>query len=434
MEINGCELPINYPVNFSDRKFALYSWKESKIRISNNLKSIYKANETPMCEYLIAHHIINEKRKEALKNNNIGPIVMIAGWSSSGKTTLCNIFLNYAIKLGWNPTYVDLDLSNDIFTPGTLSACSIDQPLPNDFVIENAISLFHGHTNNEMNENLYELQVKEMGELVRLKLEHDLNNFLSKYNLEKNSKFASGFSSNPNSHLNTPNPYLGNVGGFKSTTNNLNFNNPNIEPFISSDVPTIFASGAILNCPTFKENSKDKIYMSIIKSFNCDLIYIIENQRLYHELTRFYQDPHNLQILGNSKIPQICLLTKSRGVVSIDPSYKEYLDQKKFDNYFKGPFSNLRLNEFTLDLNTYKLLQVISSNLTQAILPTDSESDLNLILKEVNSFEEKLVNRLLAIPHLDEKILNDLDANFYKKLNFYNEQICRAPIAFLAYV
>jgi len=425
VEINGSELPLNFPVHYSDRKFALYSWTESKVRISSHIKSIYKANETPMSEYLMAHHIINEKRKEALKNNNIGPIVMVAGWSSSGKTTLCNIFLNYAIKLGWNPTYVDLDLSNDIFTSGSISACTIDYPLPNDFLIDNAISLFHGQTNNEMNENLYELQVKEMADLVRLKLEHDLNNFLSKYNLEKNKKFMN-VQSNSNSHLNTPNPY--------SLQNTTNISDISGESFICSDTPTLFASGAILNCPTFKENSKDKIYKTIIKSFNCDLIFIIENQRLYHELSRFYQDPNNFNSMENSKIPQICLLTKSRGVVSIDPAYKEYLDQKKFDIYFKGPFNNLKLNPFTLDLNIYKLLQVISSNLTQAILPTDSESDLNLILKEVNSLEENLVNRVLAIPHLDEKILNDLDLNFNKKLNFYNEQICRAPVAFLAYV
>ena len=49
-------------MEYSDRKFALYSWTESKVRISDKIKSIYKANETPMSEYIMAHHIINEKR------------------------------------------------------------------------------------------------------------------------------------------------------------------------------------------------------------------------------------------------------------------------------------------------------------------------------------------------------------------------------------
>ena len=323
-------------------------------------------------------------------------MVMIAGWSSSGKSTLCNIFINYALKLGWNPTYVDLDLSNEIFTQGTLSACTIDYPIPNDFVIDNSISIFHGNTNNEMNEYLYELQIKEMSELIRLKLDNDLNTFLKKYNLENNN-----IKSLPN---------LNNLTVGKNSKN---------EEFICSETPTIFASGAIINCPTFKDNSKDKIYISIAKSFNCDLIYIIENQRLYHELTKFYQDLNNLSLIEQNKIPQICLLTKSRGVVSLDQNYKDYLDQKRFDFYFKGPYNNLRLNEFTLDLNTYKLLQVISSNVTQAILPIGSKSDLNLILKEVNNFEEILVNRVLAVPHLDEKIINDFYSNFNKKLNIY---------------
>ena len=328
----------------------------------------------------MAHNIINEKRKEALKQNSIGPAVLITGWSSSGKSTLCNLFLNYAIKLGWSPTYVDLDLSNEIFTPGTLAASTIDFPVPNDFVIENAISLFHGQTNNDMNESLYELQVKEMADLVRLKQEHDLNSFLSKFNLE-----SSGSCNNGKSLLQNKAGNVSVLQQFSSSCGSSQINTPKAlnasslqagqvslsrsggESFVSSDIPTLFASGAIVNCPTFKDNSKDKIYSGIIKAFNCDLVYVIENQRLYHELSRFYQDPGNFP--QNCKKPQICLLTKSRGVVSIDSAYKEYLDQKKFDHYFKGPFNNLRLNEFTLDLDAYKLLQVISSNLTQAILP-----------------------------------------------------------------
>lgn len=372
----------------------------------------------------MAHHIINEKRKEALKSNSIGPIVLVAGSTFSGKTTLCNIFLNYALKLGWNPTYVDLDLSNDIFTPGTIAAVTVDYPVPNDFMIDNSISIFHGNGNNEMNDYLYQLQIREMADLVHLKLEHDLNSFLKKYNIESNTNLISNSNSiNAN-----------NFGQPKSVTSiNGTLPNQTIENFICSEVPTMYASGAIINCPTFKDNTKDKIYLSIIKAFGCDLIYIIENQRLYHELTRFIQDPSNKQFFANNKKPQICLLTKSRGVV-IDQNYKEYVDQKRFDIYFKGPFDNLRLNEYTLDLNVYKLLQVILSNLTQAILTIGSQSDLNLILKEVNSFEENLVNRVLAIPSLDDKIINDLDANFENKLNFYNEQICKAPVSYLAYM
>ena len=54
---------------------------------------------------------------------------------------------------------------------------------------------------------------------------------------------------------------------------------------------------------------------------------------------------------------------------------------------------------------------------------------------EVNPNEEKsLVNRVISLVHLDEKIINDLDKNFAEKVTEYVEQIVVAPVEFLAYV
>jgi hypothetical protein len=438
-------------MTFTDRKFAIYSLSISRIRISDKIKSIYKTEDTPMYEYLMAHHIINEKRKEALKTNTIGPKVMITGTRESGKTSLCNIFINYAIKLGWNPTYVDLDLSNDIFTPGTISAVTVDFPIPNDFLLDNSISIFHGNSNNEINEYLYEIQIKEMADLVNSKLENDLNNFMKKYNLINNNNNnynnyntsnsnegnVNDLNTNLNSNFNNKENYTNNL----SNNNSINLSNNNSlnhsENFnVISDIPTIFASGSIINCPSFTDNSKDKIYLSIIKNFNCDIVYVIENQRLYHELNKFFQDENKVKELGIpiNKIPQICVLTKSKGVASIDSYSRDQMDQKKLEIYFKGPFNNLCLNEYTLDLNRFKILQVLVSNLTQSILTIGKSSITNLILKEINDSEENLVNKVLAIPSLDERILNDLDNNFSGKLSYYSEEICKAPISYLAFM
>ena len=91
---------------------------------------MYVGKETPMQTYLFSHFLINEKRIEAQINNAIGPRVLIVGSTATGKTTLCHIFLNYAIRLGWNPIYADLDLSNEIALPGTIAATVIDYNLP----------------------------------------------------------------------------------------------------------------------------------------------------------------------------------------------------------------------------------------------------------------------------------------------------------------
>ena len=136
----------------------------------------------------------------------------------------------------------------------------------------------------------------------------------------------------------------------------------------------------------------------------------------------------------SSKTPNITvsLLQKTQGI-NQDPLYKEYLEQKRFDSYFKGPFNNLKITEFKIDLNQFKLLQIMFSNVTSALLPIGSTSDLNILLREVN-LEENLLNRVVAIVHLDDKIINDLDANYDKKLNTYVDQFARAPVSFLAYM
>ena len=328
----------------------------------------------------MVHNLINDKRKDSLINNKIGPKVLITGSVYSGKSTLCYILLNYAIKLGWTPLFVDLDLSNEITVPGMISVSVVDYPIPNDFLIDNSISLFHGYSNNEINFFLYEKQINEMANLVNSKLLSELELFKKKLNLYSDKNY-----------------------------------------FVNSENPSVYASGAIINCPTL---SKDNIYKTIINEMNCDYVFVLENERLYNDLVKHYK---------NNKI-NISLLSKSRGVVNLDNNYNDFLEQKKFTNYFKGPFNNLRLNEINIDLNNFKLLQIISSNVTSAILPIGTTSDLNLILREVNLEEENLLNRIVSILHLDDKVLNDLENNYDKKLNTYVEYFSRAPVSYLAYV
>ena len=68
---------------------------------------------------------------KALQEKKIGPRVVVTGSRASGKTTLCNILANYAVKLDWNPLLVDLDTSDNILAPpGHIAAAVIDMPLP----------------------------------------------------------------------------------------------------------------------------------------------------------------------------------------------------------------------------------------------------------------------------------------------------------------
>jgi polyribonucleotide 5'-hydroxyl-kinase len=56
---------------------------------------------------------LQEKREQARLSKAIGPRLMITGAAQSGKSTLCRILVNYAVKLGWSPILVDLDINSD---------------------------------------------------------------------------------------------------------------------------------------------------------------------------------------------------------------------------------------------------------------------------------------------------------------------------------
>lgn len=89
-----------------------------------------------MIEYITAHSAFNQMRNEALKMRKLGPTILITGSNQSGKSTICKIFVNYSLRLGWRPVLVDLDLNNNEITPpGCIAACTVDESIPNDDLI-----------------------------------------------------------------------------------------------------------------------------------------------------------------------------------------------------------------------------------------------------------------------------------------------------------
>jgi hypothetical protein len=358
-----------------------------------------------MTEYILAHYIINEHRNQSLIGNKIGPRVLITGSKYSGRSTFCHILLNYALKLGWTPLFVDLDLSNEISVPGTISATIVDSNIPNDFMIDNAIYLYHGNMLSEVNYYLYEKQVNEMAGIVNGRLTNDLNNFKKKFNISNNSN---------------------------NITDSENTELSDNSSFICSETPTLYASGAIIHCPMMEKERDKAIYSTVIREFEIDMIFVIENEELFRDIKHIVEANIKNSRWNNKRV-NVSLLSKTEGI-SQDTSYEDFLEQNRFDSYFKGPFNNFKINELKIDLNKYKLIQINISNVSSNILPIGQSSELNLILKEVNYLEENLMNRIISIVHLDEKMINDMDINFEKNFNSYVEVFARAPVAFFAFM
>lgn len=90
----------------------------------------YIAKETPMGIYLNCHAALEEMRqvaeKSALKK---GPIIMVVGPCDVGKSSLCRILLNYAVRMNRRPIFVDLDVGQGyIAVPGTVGALLVERP------------------------------------------------------------------------------------------------------------------------------------------------------------------------------------------------------------------------------------------------------------------------------------------------------------------
>lgn len=71
--------------------------------------------------YLNVHAALEQQRVAAEQENTRGPVTMIVGPSDVGKSTLTRLLLNYAVRMGRRPIYVDLDVGQGhISVPGTI--------------------------------------------------------------------------------------------------------------------------------------------------------------------------------------------------------------------------------------------------------------------------------------------------------------------------
>jgi len=137
-EIFGTALTVGQPVKLrGGSTVAVFTWDGCMLDLFSNefpvdlcASLIYESSETPMQQYLNAHHALNKERSAALKASQGGPRVMVVGPTDSGKSTLCSILVNYAVRSASHPVLVDLDLGQGSLTPpGCITATPCEAPL-----------------------------------------------------------------------------------------------------------------------------------------------------------------------------------------------------------------------------------------------------------------------------------------------------------------
>ncbi|KAF7084364.1 hypothetical protein CFC21_088006 [Triticum aestivum] len=175
-EIFGTELPPEGWLTIPPRsKIAIFTWHGATVELDGVSESEYTSDETPMVIYVNTHAILDARRARARAAQggdleaSQGPRVIVVGPTDSGKSTLCKMLLSWAAKLGWKPTYVDLDIGQGSITiPGCISATPIEKPIDivDGIPLEMPLAYFYGHPNPSINPDVYKALMRELAQTL----------------------------------------------------------------------------------------------------------------------------------------------------------------------------------------------------------------------------------------------------------------------------
>ncbi|KAJ8881351.1 hypothetical protein PR048_017832 [Dryococelus australis] len=169
-EIFGTELVKgkNY-VFTTGAKIAVFTWQGCVVELRGKTDVSYIAKETPMVMYLNVHAALEQLRRSAEADNSRGPITMVAGPTDVGKSTVCRLLLNYAVRMGRRPIFVDLDVGQgQISIPGTIGALLVERPanVEEGFSQQAPLVYHYGHKSAGANVALYNMLVSRLSEVV----------------------------------------------------------------------------------------------------------------------------------------------------------------------------------------------------------------------------------------------------------------------------
>lgn len=166
----GTELVKKKKYNFEvGAKVAIFSYQGCVLHVTGKTDVSYISKETPMVQYLNCHSALEQMRVQAEEKDERGPVVMVVGPMDVGKSTLCRILLNYAVRLGRRPLYADTDVGQGVLSiPGTIGTILVERPA----CIEEGLSMtapliYHfGYKTPSGNHTLYKAVVSKMAEVT----------------------------------------------------------------------------------------------------------------------------------------------------------------------------------------------------------------------------------------------------------------------------
>ncbi|EDO49377.1 predicted protein [Nematostella vectensis] len=178
-EVFGTELVKNKKFTFRPgSKLAIFTWQGCSVEIQGPLEVAYKSKETPMVMYLNLHMALEQMRERADKHEavELGPRVMVVGPTDVGKSTVCQLLLNYAVRMGRRPISVDLDVGQGTASvPGSMGALLLERPadIEEGFSLQAPLVYLFGHTSPSPNEKLYNMLSSKIADIVFQRFERN---------------------------------------------------------------------------------------------------------------------------------------------------------------------------------------------------------------------------------------------------------------------
>ncbi|XP_033234869.1 protein CLP1 homolog isoform X2 [Drosophila pseudoobscura] len=150
-------------------KVAIFTYQGCVLHVTGKMDVCYISKETPMVQYVNCHAALEQFRTEAEEKDRRGPVAMVVGPTDVGKSTLCRILLNYAVRVGRRPLYADLDVGQGaIAISGNVATILIERPASvEEGFPKTAPLVYHfGHKSPSGNSVLYNAVVSKMAEVT----------------------------------------------------------------------------------------------------------------------------------------------------------------------------------------------------------------------------------------------------------------------------
>lgn len=165
-----------------------------------------------------------------------------------------------------------------------------------------------------MTQEFYSKQVTELADAVKKKLNNDLKQFLSQFNLEQLL-------------IETTNPDI--KGSIEV-----------LQEIVAPVFPSLYASGCVINGFTPQDRSQTDTLVKAIIDFNTDVVLVIDHEKLEKDIQNLMKQRQQLATSKDLpfKMPIILKVPKSPG---IQPSLLSADEQEKrisshYDDYFRG--------------------------------------------------------------------------------------------------